>query len=348
MRTGWLVCGLALSVGTACTGSFGDGLPAPGAAPPSPAPTGTSPPTATSPPPATGSGADPGAGAGTGTGPGTTTTPPPSMPPASGGSSGCGALPPEVGGILKLRCLSCHMNPPIAGVPGALVTYDDLTRPSKTDPSRSMGQLALARVKSPTMPMPPPPASPLNATELQAFEAWVTGGMRPVACAPAPGGAGDAGAPPPANPYDTPPVCTSGVTRRGGESALMDPGQACINCHARSGEAPAFAIAGTVYTTAHEPDNCVGVSGRGSAAGATVVVVDQTGRMASAPVNDGGNFYLRAGGLTPPLRAKVVFMGRERTMVGAVASGDCNGCHTQKGATTQPGTAAAPGRIMLP
>jgi hypothetical protein len=338
MRTGWLVCGVAL-MGTACTGSFGDGLPQPGGAPPS-SPSGAG----TNPLPGTGTNPAPSDATGAGT---ATTTPPATTPPASGGSGGCGALPADVDGILKTRCLSCHMNPPIAGVPGALVTYDDLLRPSKSDPNRSMGQLALARVKSPTLPMPPPPASSLSPTELQAFEAWVTGGMRPVACAPAPGGA-DAGAPPPTNPYGTPTVCTSGVTRRGGESGVMDPGQACISCHARSGEAPAFGIAGTVYATAHEPDNCVGVNGRGTATGASVVVVDQAGRMATAPVNDGGNFYLRAGGLTPPLRAKVVFMGRERTMIAAVPSGDCNGCHTEKGASTQAGTAAAPGRIMLP
>ena len=37
----------------------------------------------------------------------------------------------------------------------------------------------------------------------------------------------------------------------------MRPGHACIACH-QANDGPDFAIAGTVYATAHEPDNCNG------------------------------------------------------------------------------------------
>jgi hypothetical protein len=43
-----------------------------------------------------------------------------------------------------------------------------------------------------------------------------------------------------------------------------------------------------------------------------------------------------------PYKAKVTYMGRERAMVAAQTSGDCNSCHTQNGANS------APGRILLP
>jgi hypothetical protein len=126
----------------------------------------------------------------------------------------------------------------------------------------------------------------------------------------------------------------------------MQPGVACIACHSR-GEGPRFAFGGTVYPSAHEPDQCNGAA----AQGATVVVVDSAGTSVMATVDGSGNFYARGRvTLTPPLKAKVVFMGRERIMIGAVPSGDCNACHTQKGTTTVTtmGAPTAPGRILLP
>jgi hypothetical protein len=128
----------------------------------------------------------------------------------------------------------------------------------------------------------------------------------------------------------------------------MDPGEACVGCHA-GGEGPGFAFGGTVYPTAHEPSHCRGADGATRFAGAHVVVTDSAGRSVTAPVNAAGNFY---GGsrttMTAPLRAKVVYMGRERLMAGAVPGGDCNSCHTQMGTTTVAGGVKAPGRILIP
>ena len=119
----------------------------------------------------------------------------------------------------------------------------------------------------------------------------------------------------------------------------MQPGVACISCHASSGgEAPQFTIAGTLYPTGHEPNQCNGANGTN---GAQVVVTDAKGNTISLTPNSAGNFYY-SGTVATPFRAKVTYMGRERDMAGAQTSGDCNACHTQNG------TMSAPGRIILP
>jgi len=124
----------------------------------------------------------------------------------------------------------------------------------------------------------------------------------------------------------------------------MDPGRACIDCHARSNaesgeqDAPPFAFAGTIYPGEHEPDQCVASASEG----AVVEVTDATGAVTRATANGVGNFYLEVDSLQYPLTARVLFQGRERSMLEAQTTGDCNGCHTQDGAQS------APGRIVLP
>ena len=120
----------------------------------------------------------------------------------------------------------------------------------------------------------------------------------------------------------------------------MEPGQACINCHGSTGgEAPKFVIAGTLYPTGHEPDNCNGVNG---STGAKVVVTGSNGTVVTLTPNSVGNFYSSTT-LPPPYKAKVVnTAGVERVMSGTASSGDCNSCHTLSGANS------APGRITLP
>jgi hypothetical protein len=277
----------------------------------------------------------------------------------AGGAGGCvgGSLPTEIQSVLKDRCQLCHGNPPIPGVPGALVTRDDFLRPAKTDPSKTMADVVMMRVTTTSnLRMPPVPAAPLTAAEIQTLNDWLNAGMPLVGCTMTGGGGSspDGGTPPPVDagpdPFAAPAKCTNGMVTRRTEGPSMDPGVACIACHAR-GEGPRFAFGGTVYPSAHEPDECNGANGTTTALGASVVVVDSKGVSATATVNTAGNFYAgRTIALTPPLKAKVVFMGRERLMIGAVPSGDCNACHTQKGTTTITGMAAAvaPGRILLP
>ncbi len=142
------------------------------------------------------------------------------------------------------------------------------------------------------------------------------------------------------DPLGTNVTCTSNVHWTGGNdgSSKMTPGSPCVSCHAASGgEAPLFVLAGTVYPTAHEPNDCNGT------ATATVVVVDSNGTQFSFATNATGNFYSSSSSApVPPYTAKVVANGNERAMVTAQTSGDCNSCHTEMGAN------GAPGRVMAP
>jgi hypothetical protein len=278
---------------------------------------------------------------------------PSAVPPAMGGGPACagGSLPAEVAQTLAVRCLTCHGNPPLAGVPGSLARYDDLLRPAKTDPTRTMAEAALARIAaSPPLRMPPAPADPLTARETQTLSSWINAGMPLSGCAPAgtpPPDGGVAPAPAGPDPFAAPARCTSGqMWNRGTRgSPLMQPGEACNACHSR-GEGPQLAFGGTVYPSGHEPSLCNGAS----TGGAQVIVTDASGASFTAQVNEAGNFFLRSRTrITPPLKARVVSGGRERAMVSAVTSGDCNTCHTQAGTTTAGGGALkAPGRIALP
>ncbi len=251
---------------------------------------------------------------------------------AGGGASG--SLPCDVKTLLVNRCDTCHGTTPAAGAPRSLVTYADLTNPDPVNTAMTEAQVALARMQSTTSPMPPAPASAATSSEILTLQNWINGGYPSGSCG------GDAGAPP-VDPLNAAPTCTSNVTYGGGEgSGSMDPGQACITCHAsRSGEAPRFVIAGTLYPTGHEPNNCDGVNGN---TGVKVVVTASNGTSVTLTPNSAGNFYSSTS-LSPPYTAKVVnAAGVERVMISTASTGDCNSCHTQTGAN------GAPGRITLP
>jgi hypothetical protein len=272
---------------------------------------------------------------------------------ATGGATG---LPCEISQILQTHCWSCHGNPPTDGATMPLLTYQDLTSPSKNDPTKSNAVRSLARMKSTGSQMPPKPAAPVSAAEVTAFASWVNAGTPGTGCGA--GGAGQGGSTGAGgtaqggsigaggDPYGTPEVCTSGTMWTKGDSGseLMHPGLACMSCHKLLGKATGktFDVGGTVFPTAHEPDNCDGVG----VSGATVVITDAGGQEHSLPVNAAGNFYhnnlFGLGNFALPIRAKVVYNGKERVMATAQMSGDCNSCHTEKGSSN------APGRIMLP
>jgi hypothetical protein len=99
---------------------------------------------------------------------------------------------------------------------------------------------------------------------------------------------------------------------------------------------PTYTVAGTVYPTAHEPNDCNGVTG-----GLTVVVTDANGVVRNINVNNAGNFSL-SGQVKPPFKVKVTNGAKERVMVGPLTAGDCNSCHTVTGVN------GAPGRVMAP
>ena len=127
----------------------------------------------------------------------------------------------------------------------------------------------------------------------------------------------------------------------------MHPGGTCISCHSSTGgEGPRYAIAGTVYPSAHEPDDCNGTAKTSSGA-VSVLITEANGTTRTLAVNSAGNFYYQ-GALTTPYKAQVQAGSAVRVMTHTQTSGDCNGCHTVNGASTVAGADAAPGRIMSP
>ena len=259
---------------------------------------------------------------------------------AAGGTSNptvSGDLPCEAANVLVSACTGCHGSPLSGGAPQALNSLATLTAMSPGYPTQSNGQRAVVRMASTTSPMPPSPNPGVPAADQTAFAAWVTAGMPGGTCA----NIVDAGTVVQDPAFSGPNVCTSNRFWTQGDhgSSSMHPGLACIACHNR-GEGPTFAVAGTVYPTGHELDDCYG----SSASGATVTVTDKNGTSKSFNTNGAGNFSGAPGGGWPvfPITASVSFGGKTRSMVTAVPSGDCNTCHTLRGANN------APGRIALP
>ncbi len=248
-------------------------------------------------------------------------------PTTTAPANGEGDLPCDVAALVSESCASCHGEPLAGGAKNRLLTAADFEAPSKTDPSKTVADDSVARMKDAARPMPP--SGSLSVDRVAILEAWISAGMPKGAC-----GAGGA------TPTNTPTVCTSDQlwTRGDHGSSSMHPGMACIDCHKSTDEddAPLYRIAGTVYPTAHEPDDCYGASGA-----VTVEITDANGKTYSLPVNGAGNFFSSAR-ITMPYRAKVVSAGKTRAMVAPQTNGDCNACHTEQGAEK------APGRIMTP
>ena len=251
----------------------------------------------------------------------------------TGQGAGSGAptgLPCDVQQLLENRCIACHLGPS----PAALLSYDDLVKHSAGAPTKTLAQVSLERMQNVASPMPPAPAVAPTAAEVAVLDAWIKAGTpKGTTCTSLPGDAGaDAG-----KSTNTPVVCTSNTTWKGGNdgSSRMKPGGACITCHSMQG-GPTYVVAGTVYPTAHEPNDCNGVNGATS-----VVVTDKNGTVTTIAVNTVGNFSAR-NNIAAPFTVKVVSGGKERAMIGSVTAGDCNTCHTVAGVN------GAPGRIMSP
>ena len=130
-------------------------------------------------------------------------------------------------------------------------------------------------------------------------------------------------------------VCSSGLMWTGSSgSADMNPGSACLGCHAQRSGAT-FAFAGTVFTSGTEADHCFGTPD------AKVIIAGSDGRTIEMVSNEAGNFYSKLPvGL--PYTAAVVVGGHQSVMTTPQTSGDCNGCHRPQGAN------GAPGRVVVP
>lgn len=264
--------------------------------------------------------------------------------PSGGGGPSCAtdAMPPVIQSMLTSKCIACHGATPLPGA-SSFVTLASLKAPSRSDPTKTNAAMMLTRIQSTTAPMPPAGGTLATAAEISALRDWIAASYPGVPCAAGSDGgitgAGGSGVVPPLpDPFGVGSICTSKTLWTRGENAAMNPGMACVNCHRSSGEAPIFAIAGTLYATGHEPDNCNGSNGT---SGARVVITGADGTVLTLTPNAAGNFSSQAA-VRMPYHAKVTFMGRERLMISTQTNGDCNACHTQTGASL------APGRIVLP
>lgn len=256
-----------------------------------------------------------------------------------GGQTGEG-LPCDVAKVLADRCWNCHGATPSGGAPMSLAGYDDMVAPSKGDPTKSNAELSVLRMQGNTMP----PGGGSTADEIAALQAWIDAGSPKGSCGTV------------TDPFGGPSVCTSGKTWTFGEDVTdpmfpqMHPGGACITCHEKQPppDVPAVLyVAGTVYPTGHEPDECYGIDGT-VATDLKVHVEDSAGNIYDLPVNATGNFLLSSdSGLpfVPPYSAKVVSSTGERAMSAKQMSGDCNSCHTETGSGAG---SMAPGRIVAP
>lgn len=253
-------------------------------------------------------------------------------PAAAVGISAFDGLPCDVAKVLAEQCSSCHGPKLAGGAPNHMMTYDDLVAPSASDTARTVAEVSVDRMQDASNPMPPTGAVP-NAAAV--ISKWIAAGMQRGTCAD------DTIQTAPADTtYDTPTVCTSNAKWTKGDrgSTAMHPGVACIQCH-DSQRGPSYVAAGTVYPTAHEPDDCNGSNDTTT----KVVITDKNGKTYSATINSVGNFYISGRtAIATPYTAKIVSGTKTRAMVGAQTDGDCNDCHTEQG------TQKAPGRLMAP
>jgi hypothetical protein len=127
-------------------------------------------------------------------------------------------------------------------------------------------------------------------------------------------------------------ICTSKKNWTGGNGVDMRPGNDCAGCHS-------FSIAGTVYPTADEPNNCDGTGSNGL----KVLITGANGTtLTLTPSATSGNFYSNTKVQTPYSVKITNSAGASRSMVAHQTAGNCNSCHTPTGAN------GAPGRIMAP
>lgn len=273
-----------------------------------------------------------------------------SSTPSNEGPAGTGAntgLPCDVQAVIENRCIGCHDGKTAR----AMLSYSDLVAKAVADPTKTVAQLAVIRMKAtdPKLRMPPAPAVAADPDEIQTFEDWVNAGTpkETKACTDPPpdgGTTGDGGAKLDAGPLgdagDGGKVCTSGKYWTMGNTASpnMHPGMACNVCHQQMG-GPNLRVAGTVYSVLNEVDDC---NGKGPPPNLNVIVTAADGKEFVLPVNEVGNFRLESMRPKAPFKARVTDGTKTRAMVGTVTSGDCNSCHTTAGKN------GAPGRILAP
>jgi mono/diheme cytochrome c family protein len=247
-------------------------------------------------------------------------------------------IPCDVSEVLITSCADCHGALLLGGAKSRLLTYEDLTAKSDTDPAQTIAELGLARMRSVAKPMPPD--GNLSDDKIAPLDSWIKAGLPRGSCGEGPvSDSGPPGTDPDAADADPSPVCTSGAyfdPTTGKKGPQHEPGTLCVSCHRANNAAVLFA-AGTVYPTIREPDECLGTT----AANLAVVLIDSTGQSHNLPVNAAGNFYSKAS-FPGPLHAMVARGTDVREMTAPVTDGDCNSCHSEWGVSDTPGRIVPP------
>ena len=202
---------------------------------------------------------------------------PPPEPPTDFSPTG---LPCDVATALG-PCSSCHGTTPKNGAPMPLQSAADLT--AKSGKGGTIAERCVLRMQAAggTSIMPPGGPGPTQPVDIAALQGWIASDYAEPVCATT-------------GRFTYPVSCTSGAYSRRGEGSSMQPGGACVTCHA-SGEGPMFSVAGTVFSTYHEQTDCVAAP---SVAGAVVVITDRNGEH-RYNVNAVGNFSSRDSIVTP-------------------------------------------------
>ncbi len=250
-------------------------------------------------------------------------------------------LPCDVAAVLAKSCTSCHGDTLKNDAPNRLITHDDLLAVAKDGTGKTMIEIAIERMRDKNDPMPPDGILP--ESDVAVLEAWAAAGAEASTCSDALVQGED--------PYATATVCTSGShwTRDDHGDKKMHPGGTCISCHSKEStkregdddEAPLYTVAGTIFPTAHEPDDCNGTA-TGEGGALTVEITGADKKVTKLTPNSVGNFFTTAA-IKFPYTARVVAKdGSVRVMKDAQKDGDCNGCHTLVGKEK------APGRVMAP
>jgi hypothetical protein len=124
-----------------------------------------------------------------------------------------------------------------------------------------------------------------------------------------------------APPYSPSAPSKSASSAHSAKGVAAPAGTACLGCHKKDGNAPAFTFAGTVYVddarSAPNPN-------------AEIAVDDATGAERIAHADADGNFWVAGGALALPAHAGARQPAKVLKMGSVVDNADCNGCHDAK------------------
>jgi hypothetical protein len=85
-------------------------------------------------------------------------------------------LPCDVLQVLASNCQKCHSAAPMFGAPMSLVSYADLQKPSVSDPTLTVAQVAQKRINDQAAPMPP--GGDMGADDRKALNDWLAAGAK--------------------------------------------------------------------------------------------------------------------------------------------------------------------------